>query len=168
MTTKDTTMKISGLLGGTKYLLAIGVIAGLDTVSCTSSSFTTRNHKASVEIPAVSGSVNDEVMVVASGSDAEGIARWEWDRDGDGNVDTITTLGQVRVKAPEDTGVHEFTVWVVDGLEERTEAKGTITVTNEAPVVDLVADTIEAKYLGTVDVGANATDDGIQLTIECR
>jgi PGF-CTERM protein len=94
---------------------------------------------------------NDEsVTLDASGSsDDEGIDRYEWDFDGDGNVDDTTTDTATVENTYESTGDYTASVTVVDGNGNEDTATAEVTVTSSDSNITFINATaveVEGSY----------------------
>jgi hypothetical protein len=166
--TFNNTYSINSLSSATKYYWRVKLITSLDTLYFPSQSgsweFTTANSPTTIaEFTNRRASISDNVNYSFSASDEQGIREYGWDFNADGITDITTLTPAVTRIAPATIGEYPITVRIIDNLGDATTRTITLTITNTAPSITGLPDTLHVGYKKAVVLSPQVTDDGQNL-----
>lgn len=173
----DTTYTVNNLVGDTEYSWFVNVITEHDTIRCpegTSSfwKFTTINHPTEISgFPDKSCTINDTISYTVTANDAEGVKEYQWDYNGDGIVDEVSTIGTIKIKANSSAGIQKVILTVKDNFDKLNQDTSIVTISNESPILSnsLPKDFTTIDYESAISLPSiEATDDGKQLTFSWK
>jgi len=170
--TTDTVVAIDNFQGFTQYIWYVDVITAHDTVRCPAGddnfyTFKTKNHDATITgFNDFSCSIKDSVSVSVTASDPETIKEYQWDFNGDGSNESVTTVSTAVYVAPSTAGTAKFILTVIDNKDNVTKDTALVTITNQNPVISAFPDTLQVYYGKPIELKAVVTDDGSNLKYE--